>query len=50
MIAPPPFDAGRTSDPLAVGMVLFPSYTHLDLAGPYEVLARLPATRGRSAP
>ena len=29
---------------LSVGMVLFPGLTQLDLAGPYEVLARLPDT------
>ena len=29
---------------LSVGMVLFPGLTQLDLAGPYEVLARLPNT------
>ena len=27
---------------LSIGMVLFPGLTQLDLAGPYEVLARLP--------
>ena len=31
--------------PLSVGMVLFDGLTQLDLTGPYEVLARLPATR-----
>jgi cyclohexyl-isocyanide hydratase len=29
---------------LSVGMVLFPGLTQLDLAGPYEVLARMPGT------
>jgi cyclohexyl-isocyanide hydratase len=29
---------------LKVGMVLFPNVTQLDLTGPYEVFARLPAT------
>jgi cyclohexyl-isocyanide hydratase len=29
---------------LSIGMVLFPSLTQLDLAGPYEVFARLPRT------
>jgi cyclohexyl-isocyanide hydratase len=27
---------------LSVGMVLFPNFTQLDLAGPYEVFARMP--------
>ena len=31
--------------PLAVGMVLFPGLTQLDLTGAYEVLARMPDTR-----
>jgi len=31
--------------PLTVGMVLFPKLTQLDLAGPYEVFARMPNTR-----
>jgi cyclohexyl-isocyanide hydratase len=31
--------------PLAVGMVLFPGLTQLDLTGAYEVLARMPETR-----
>jgi cyclohexyl-isocyanide hydratase len=30
---------------LKVGMVLFPNVTQLDLTGPYEVFARLPATK-----
>lgn len=30
---------------LRVGMILFPNFTQLDLAGPYEVFARLPETR-----
>ena len=29
---------------LSVGMVVFPGLTQLDLAGPYEVLARMPGT------
>lgn len=32
-------------NPLAVGMVLFPGVTQLDLTGAYEVLARMPNTR-----
>jgi cyclohexyl-isocyanide hydratase len=31
--------------PLAVGMLLFPGLTQLDLTGPYEVFARLPNAR-----
>jgi len=31
--------------PLAIGMVLFPGLTQLDLTGAYEVLARMPDTR-----
>jgi cyclohexyl-isocyanide hydratase len=34
-----------TPPPLTVGMVLFPDLTQLDLAGPYEVFARMPQTR-----
>ena len=30
---------------IAVGMILFPQVTQLDVTGPYEVLARLPDTR-----
>lgn len=33
-----------SAGPLAVGMVLFPGLTQLDLAGPYEVFARMPGT------
>lgn len=32
------------SSPRRIGMLLFPRLTQLDLAGPYEVLARLPNT------
>lgn len=32
------------SQPISVGMVLFPNLTQLDLTGPYEVFARLPDT------
>ena len=35
----------RDSTPLSIGMVLFDGLTQLDLTGPYEVLARLPAAR-----
>jgi cyclohexyl-isocyanide hydratase len=34
-----------SSSPLSVGMVLFPRLTQLDLAGPYEVFARMPRTQ-----
>jgi cyclohexyl-isocyanide hydratase len=30
---------------LAVGMVLFPQFTQLDLTGPYEIFSRMPRTR-----
>ncbi|QNA85494.1 DJ-1/PfpI family protein [Sphingomonas sp. So64.6b] len=30
---------------LTIGMILFPGLTNLDLAGPFEVLAKLPETR-----
>jgi cyclohexyl-isocyanide hydratase len=30
--------------PLVIGMILFPDLTQLDLTGPYEVFARMPAT------
>src|SRR5690349_1319799 len=30
--------------PLTIGMILFPDLTQLDLTGPYEVFARMPAT------
>jgi cyclohexyl-isocyanide hydratase len=30
--------------PLVIGMVLFPDFTQLDLTGPYEIFARMPAT------
>ena len=30
--------------PLTIGLVLFPDLTQLDLTGPYEVFARMPAT------
>jgi cyclohexyl-isocyanide hydratase len=29
----------------AIGMVLFPNFTHLDLTGPFEVFGRLPSAR-----
>src|SRR5919112_4706212 len=32
----------RSWGDLSVGMVLFPTFTQLDLAGPYEVFARMP--------
>jgi cyclohexyl-isocyanide hydratase len=35
----------QTPEPLLVNMVLFPSFTQLDLTGAYEVLARLPGAR-----
>jgi cyclohexyl-isocyanide hydratase len=28
-----------------IGMILFPNFTHLDLTGPFEVLARIPGAR-----
>lgn len=31
-----------TSEPMQIGMVLFPDLTQLDLTGPFEVFARLP--------
>lgn len=31
-----------TSEPIQIGMVLFPELTQLDLTGPFEVFARLP--------
>ena len=34
----------QTTQGLSVGMVLFPNFTLLDLAGPYDVFCRLPAT------
>jgi cyclohexyl-isocyanide hydratase len=33
-----------SSNPLTIGMVLFPRLTQLDLTGPYEVFARMPGT------
>lgn len=33
-----------TNRPLSIGMILFPDLTQLDLTGPYEVFARIPAT------
>ena len=33
-----------TSRPLTIGLVLFPNLTQLDVTGPYEVFARMPAT------
>ncbi|CAN5473665.1 DJ-1/PfpI family protein [soil metagenome] len=33
-----------THRPLAIGMILFPDLTQLDLTGPYEVFARMPST------
>lgn len=30
---------------LAIGMVLFPNFTHLDLTGPFEVFGRIPNAR-----
>lgn len=32
-------------NPLSIGLVLFPNLTLLDLAGPFEVLARLPGAK-----
>jgi cyclohexyl-isocyanide hydratase len=34
----------QSTQGLSVGVVLFPNFTLLDLAGPYEVFCRLPAT------
>lgn len=34
--------------PLAIGLVMYPGFTQLDLTGPFEVFARLPGTRVRS--
>ncbi len=34
----------RNHSALVIGMLLFPDLTQLDLTGPYEVFARLPAT------
>ena len=33
------------TDPIRLGMLLFPKITQLDLTGPFEVLARLPGAR-----
>lgn len=33
-----------TNRPLVIGLILFPDLTQLDLTGPYEVFARMPAT------
>lgn len=30
---------------IAIGMVLFPGFTHLDLTGPFEVFGRIPKTQ-----
>lgn len=38
-------DAGPSTRPFTVGMLLFEGVTQLDLTGPYEVLARMPDTR-----
>jgi cyclohexyl-isocyanide hydratase len=38
-------DNDRTWTPVTVGMVVYPGFTQLDLAGPYEVFARMPETR-----
>ena len=35
----------KPGQPFSVGMVLFEGVTQLDLTGPYEVFARMPATR-----
>jgi cyclohexyl-isocyanide hydratase len=32
-------------EPLAIGLLLFPGRTQLDLTGPYEVFARAPGAR-----
>jgi len=32
-------------EPLAIGLLLFPGLTQLDLTGPYEVFARVPGAR-----
>ena len=42
--------AGETAtsgapEPLAIGMILYPNMTQLDLTGPYEVFARMPSAR-----
>lgn len=34
--------------PLAIGLVMYPGFTQLDLTGPFEVFARLPGTQVRS--
>jgi len=33
---------------VAIGMVLYPNLTHLDLTGPYEVFGRIPGAKVRS--
>src|SRR5450755_2799051 len=33
------------TDPIRLGMLLFPKITQLDLTGPFEVLARLPGAQ-----
>jgi cyclohexyl-isocyanide hydratase len=38
-------EVSGTGRPFSIGMVLFDGVTQLDLAGPYEVLARMPNTR-----
>jgi transcriptional regulator GlxA family with amidase domain len=38
-------DIATDPGPLAVGMVLFPGVTQLDLTGPYEVFCRMPNTK-----
>lgn len=38
-------EGSQHPQPLAVNMVLFPSFTQLDLTGAYEVFARLPGAR-----
>jgi cyclohexyl-isocyanide hydratase len=37
--------SSSSSATLTVGMVLFPNMTQLDVTGPYEVFARMPATK-----
>ena len=37
--------SSSSSGALRVGMVLFPNVTQLDVTGPYEVFARMPATK-----
>ena len=37
--------SSSSSGAMSVGMVLFPNVTQLDVTGPYEVFARMPATK-----